>query len=62
MFGTVIKLNKKEPKTALQWMKKVVARDEKQVTMIFFQEQKLDEREQELFSEQRDIEHEEFDI
>ena len=62
MFGIVIKLNKKEPKTALQLMKEVVARDEKKVAMIFFQEQKLDEREKELFIRKRDIEHNEFDM
>ena len=50
MFGTVIKLNKKEPKTALQLMKEVVARDEKKVAMIFFLEQKLDERDSDMIS------------
>ena len=62
MFRTVIKLNEQEPKTALQLMKEVVAREEKLVAMMFSQEQNLDEREQELFIRVRDIEHKEFNM
>ena len=62
MFRIVIKLNAQEPNTALQLMKEVVEREKKKVAMIFSQEQKLDEREQELFIRLRDIEHKEFNM